>query len=343
MKFWRYFGGSTIFSVVALAGAFALGLTTGGSWAAGGEALVTALILGVLETSLSFDNAVVNARILKSMNPFWRKFFLTVGVLIAVFGMRLVFPLLIVGVVSALPWGAVLVMAWQKPQEFAQILVNQHVLIDGFGGAFLLLVFTRFFFDQEKTLHWLAPLERLFGLAGRLEGVTVAITLVVILLTLGQVEVAHQLGFVVSALAGVVVYVVVEGIGSALQGGERKLLMAGWASFVYLEVLDASFSFDGVIGAFAITNSLFLMALGLGIGAFFVRSLTIQMVDAGTLTSFRYLEHGAFWAIGALALILFLGAAGVEVPEIVSGTLGFALIALSFVSSLVVNRRQKAS
>ncbi len=340
MSYWRVFGGSLIFSGIALAGAFSLGFFTGGSWAAGWEALVTALILGVLETSLSFDNAVVNARILRNMSLFWRKIFLTVGILIAVFGMRLVFPLVIVGAVSARPLGDVLTLAWQAPQQFQALLVQQHVLIDGFGGAFLLLVFTRFFFDQEKTLHWLGPLEKLFGFAGRLEGVTVALTLVAILVTLGQVEEAHKLGFVVSALMGVVVYVLVEGLGQALQSGERKLLTAGFASFIYLEVLDASFSFDGVIGAFAITNSLFLMALGLGIGAFFVRSLTIQMVNSGTLTTFRYLEHGAFWAIGALALILFLGAGGVEVPEIVSGGVGFCLILLSFLTSLAANRRK---
>jgi len=114
---------------------------------------------------------------------------------------------------------------------------------------------------------------------------------------------------------------------------------AGFASFAYLEVLDASFSFDGVIGAFAITNNLFIIALGLGIGAMFVRSLTIKLVEVGTLQTYTYLEHGAFWAIGALSLIMYLSAAGNHIPEVVSGTVGLVLIAASFVTSVISNRR----
>jgi hypothetical protein len=115
---------------------------------------------------------------------------------------------------------------------------------------------------------------------------------------------------------------------------------AGFGAFLYLEVLDASFSFDGVIGAFAITDNLFIIALGLGIGAFFVRSMTIKLVDDKTLGAFRYLEHGAFWAIGALALIMFLGVVEVEVPEVVAGSVGLVIIGLSFWASVVYNRRR---
>jgi len=113
-----------------------------------------------------------------------------------------------------------------------------------------------------------------------------------------------------------------------------KTAAAGLSSFLYLEVLDASFSFDGVIGAFAITNNLLVIALGLGIGAMFVRSLTIVMVETGALARFAFLEHGAFWAIGALAMVLFLSATSVEVPEVVSGSVGLVLILASLFSSL---------
>ena len=152
-------------------------------------------------------------------------------------------------------------------------------------------------------------------------------------------------------MLGVVTYLLVEGLTSFIESGEdadvsrvaaTRAISAGFASFMYLEVLDASFSFDGVIGAFALTNNLFIIALGLGIGAVFVRSLTIRLVEAGTLATYTFLEHGAFWAIGALSLIMYLKAAGVETPEIVSGTIGAGLIGLSLVSSVLHNRSRKS-
>jgi hypothetical protein len=117
---------------------------------------------------------------------------------------------------------------------------------------------------------------------------------------------------------------------------------ASAASFLYLEVLDASFSFDGVIGAFALTNNLFIIAIGLGIGAMFVRSLTVMLVEKGTLASYRYLEHGAFYAIGALALLMLVGTA-VEVPDALTGLIGAVFIGLSLWQSIRYNRARQAS
>lgn len=104
--------------------------------------------------------------------------------------------------------------------------------------------------------------------------------------------------FFVAGILGLVTYIVVDGIGTAMEVGPeqmRDVHRASAASFLYLEVLDASFSFDGVIGAFALTNNLFLIGIGLGAGAMFVRSLTVMLVEEGTLASYRYLEHGAFY------------------------------------------------
>jgi uncharacterized protein len=114
---------------------------------------------------------------------------------------------------------------------------------------------------------------------------------------------------------------------------------AGFFLFLYLEVLDAAFSFDGVIGAFAITTDPILIALGLGlIGAMFVRSLTVFLVRKGTLADYVYLEHGAHWAIGALAVILLVGI-GYHVDEIVTGLIGVAFIGAAFLSSIMRNRK----
>jgi hypothetical protein len=345
----RYFGGSIVFTVAALVCAYLVGAAAGAS--GGMTAVVTAAMLGLLETSLSFDNAVVNAKVLLTMNHFWRKMFITVGILIAVFGMRVVFPLVIVWAVSDNGLWTVIAMTWRNPMQFQKILVDQHILVAGFGGSFLWMVFTNFFFDSEKDEHWLQWLERPMRKLGKMDSVNVVVTVIISYVFSKFIHGGQGAEFLSAAMLGVVAYLLVGGLTSFIQSdqaeGEKeghpkpvatKLLSAGFASFMYLEVLDASFSFDGVIGAFALTNNLLIIALGLGIGAMFVRSLTIKLVEAGTLATYRFLEHGAFWAIGALSLIMYLKAAGIEIPEIVSGTIGAGLIGLSFLSSIRHNR-----
>jgi len=252
--------------------------------------------------------------------------------------MRVLFPLVLVWMVSALPFADVVTMTWQDPHRFQDILVHQHVLIAGVGGAFLWMVFAKFFFDPEKEVHWIPGLEKLLARLGRLEAVWVLVALGVTYLFHELLPALHRPEFLLAAVLGVLVFLLVDGLGS-LMHNPKLAAGAGFGAFLYLEVLDASFSFDGVIGAFAITENLFIIALGLGIGAFFVRSMTIKLVDDKTLGAFRYLEHGAFWAIGALALILYLGALGVEVPEVVSGGVGLVIIGCSFVASVRHNRK----
>lgn len=355
-KIFKFFGGSIVFTILALGAAFWVGYEFGNkSVAAGLTTLFTAFMLGILETSLSFDNAVVNAKVLKTMTPFWQKMFLTVGMIIAVFGMRIVFPLVIVWIVGNVSFGDVLEMTWKDPHRFQEIIEHQHVLISGFGGAFLWMVFTKFFFDTEKEVHWIKGLENTLSHLGRIEAVWVAITMVITMTFFFLMPEHDRGGFLMAAMIGIITYILVEGLSSLLESGEEKLLekkpgpangtkavaMGGFGAFMYLEVLDASFSFDGVIGAFAITDNLYIIALGLGIGAFFVRSMTIKLVVDGTLDSYPYLEHGAFWAIGALSLIMYLNALGMHIPEVISGTVGIVFIGLSFVTSVLQKRKQK--
>ena len=344
-KFMHYFGESFAVTVLFLAIAGFIGYKIN---AVSGmlSAIMTTAMLGILETSLSFDNAVVNAKVLSNMSDFWRKMFLTVGMIIAVFGMRVVFPVVIVWAVSTHGILDVIQLTWKNPKEFQDILVAQHLKIAGFGGAFLWMVFAKFFFDTEKDSHWLAWLEKPMSAIGKMESVWIVFTVAISYLASRFVHEGHGTEFFISAIAGVVTYLIVEGFSSLVESEEHEfesnaaatVAKAGFASFMYLEVLDASFSFDGVIGAFAITNNLAIIALGLGIGAMFVRSLTIKMVDDHTLTSYKFLEHGAFWAIGALATIMYISATGREIPEIVSGSIGFLLIAVAFVSSIIGNR-----
>jgi hypothetical protein len=148
----------------------------------------------------------------------------------------------------------------------------------------------------------------------------------------------------VAGTMGLVTFIAVEAIGTILELREEArattgvVVRSGFGGFLYLNVLDASFSFDGVIGAFALSNNMIVIALGLSIGAMFVRSMTIMLVQKGTLSEYRYLEHGAFWAIVALAAIMLLSAR-FHIPETVTGLIGAALIGVSLWWSIRHNRR----
>lgn len=355
----KTFGWSFVLTVVGLGAAFLYGFERDSSVSAGVSALAIAAILIVLEVSLSFDNAVVNAKVLGKMSPFWQKMFLTVGIVIAVFGMRLIFPFLVVWASAGLNP----VDAWDLamkggsidvPHTYAWELHHAHPYIAAFGGMFLMMIFLDFFFDEEKDSHWLEPIERRIQTLGRLEGAAVILALGV-LLAISYAFVPDLLGGVLAAgILGLLCYLVVKGLGDMFEqssglgddegepsasAGQVALSVgkAAFFMFLYLEVLDASFSFDGVIGAFAITSDPIVIALGLGVGAMYVRSLTVYLVRKGTLSEYIYLEHGAHWAIGALAVLLFF-TMEFAIPELVTGLIGVAFILASFGWSVRENR-----
>ena len=330
-------------------GLAAIGWQYTGTGAGALSFLLIAAILAVLEISLSFDNAIVNANKLKQMTPVWQRRFLTWGILIAVFGMRLLFPLIIVVIAARIgPWAA-LELAATQPGEYARIMEQAHLPIAAFGGAFLMLVALSFFFDQSKDVDWIGRLERSLRAIGSVRGMEVGFVLVVILLFVWLLPVRDEKLFMFSAMWGIVTFLAVDASGHVLDrwaapaagSGASAAATGGLGAFLYLEVLDASFSFDGVIGAFALTKNLFLIAIGLGIGAMYVRAMTVMLVERGTLSQFRYLEHGAFWSILILSLIMF-GQTMWHIPEAVTGLLGAGFIAMALVSSLLWNRRHAA-
>jgi len=339
---WSYYTGSFLFTFIGLLLGGGLGYLYSGTWQGALTSLFLTFVLAILEISLSFDNAVVNASVLRQMTPLWRHRFITWGILIAVFGMRIVFPLGIVSLVAQVnPWDA-LVLAAMKPDQYQQIMLSAHIPLAGFGGAFLLMVALRYFFDKEKEIHWIAVIERLFVRMGKIEAVELGLCLL-LFYTLSRFipSSTEQLTLITSGIFGMVTYVFVDGISSFLklpESGRQNIEKASVAMFVYLEILDASFSFDGVIGAFALTNNLFIIAIGLGIGAMFVRSMTIMLVEKQTLDQFRFLEHGAFYAIGALALMM-LADVFMHVPEVVTGLIGAVIIGFSILSSIQHQRR----
>ncbi len=346
MRFlFRHFGGSLAFTAVALL----LGAWVG--WAFTGTLpgmlgiVWICTVLAVLEVSLSLDNAAVNASVLKDMDPVWQRRFLTWGILIAVFGMRIVFPLVIVAVAASLGPIEALTLAINRPDEYSRIINDAHVGLMGFGGAFLGMVGLGFFFNAEKDIHWIGVVERTLQKLGSLKAIEIAVMLVVIYFvsTLLSLEESHT--FIVAGVLGLVTFIAVDMVGHAMEAPDAAtgaVVKSGLASFLYLEVLDASFSFDGVIGAFALSTNLFVIAIGLGIGAMFVRSMTIYLVERGTMSEYRFLENGAFYAILALATIMFLNVR-YHIPEVVTGLIGAVLIGLAFWSSVRWNRAHRSA
>lgn len=338
-----YFKWSFIVTVLGLAlGAF-LGWETTGTVGGMLSVFFICAVLAVLEISLSFDNAIVNANKLKEMTPLWQRRFLTWGILIAVFGMRIVFPLLIVVVAANIgPWQA-MVMAASQPEEYARIMHDAHLPIAAFGGAFLMMVGLSFFFNSEKDVHWVSWLENKMSQYATIRGIEVAFVLIVVLIISSFLGETESQVFFNSAIWGLLTFLLVEVLGGLLDSSQQAVHMGakgGLGAFLYLEVLDASFSFDGVIGAFALTNNLFIIAIGLGIGAMYVRSMTIMLVERGTLAAYRYLEHGAFYAIVGLSIIMFLQPL-FPVPEVITGLGGAILIGISLLASIRWNRNHR--
>ncbi|MES2320538.1 MAG: DUF475 domain-containing protein [Pseudomonadota bacterium] len=342
----KHFKWSIIVSIVCLAAAGYWGFTHGGMTAAF-TAIGIAAILSIMEVSLSFDNAVVNASVLKTWDDFWQKLFLGVGIIIAVFGMRLVFPLVIVAVAADLGMAEVWNLALSDPKAFSTHLTNHHAEVAAFGGMFLLLVFLNFLLDEEKEMHWLGHVEQKLASLGKVSSVSVMISLLALVGSMTLIEEGQKLAVLMAGLWGILVYVGVDMLSGLLESSEEgegnvgdMVKRGGIAGFLYLEVLDASFSFDGVIGAFAITNDVVIIMLGLAIGAMFVRSMTVYLVKKGTLDEYVYLEHGAHYAIGILALIM-LASMKFDIPELFTGLIGVAFIAASLWSSLRHRKEQK--
>jgi uncharacterized protein len=309
------------------------------------QAIGIAAILGVMEVSLSFDNAVVNASVLKTWDQFWQGLFLTAGILVAVFGMRLLFPLVIVSQAADLGLVEVWNLALNNPAAYSTHLTNHHAEVAVFGGMFLLLVFLNFLLDDEKELHWLGHIEEKIGSFGKVGSISVMVALGALMASLSLVEEGRKLVVLIAGIWGILIYVGVDVISNLLEKEESDpgigdmVKKGGIGGFLYLEVLDASFSFDGVIGAFAITNDVVIIMLGLAIGAMFVRSLTVFLVRKGTLDEFVFLEHGAHYAIGILAFIM-LASIKFHIPEIFTGLIGVAFIAASLWSSVRYKRNR---
>lgn len=345
MQYYRF---SIVFSLVCLALGVWYGWMSSGTLVGTAQILWIIVVLSILEVSLSFDNAVVNATVLKEMDEVWQQRFLLWGIAFAVFGMRIVFPLAIVAIAAGLGPIEAVRLSLTRPDEYERIVSSAGVGIAGFGGAFLAMVGLKFFFNADKEVHWIGIVERKLAAVSAVKAVEIGFLLLVLWGISSFLPTDDALTFLIAGILGIVTYISVEAINTALEIQDEKRKLAGAAvrsglgGFLYLNVLDASFSFDGVIGAFALSNNMVVIALGLSIGAIFVRSMTIHLVKKGTLAEYAYLEHGAFWAIIVLGGIMLFGAVA-HVPEVITGLIGVFLIGLSFWWSVRQNRRDEGT
>ena len=342
----KYFYFPFVWTFVSLILSGLVGYHSGG-WTGVGPAVFLVVILGVLEISLSFDNAVANAKKLEEMSPVWQTRFMRWGIPIAVVGMRGVFPLVIISIFAHLGPVAAIDIAINHPDQYARILSTARPDIMAFGGTFLGMVGLKFMFDTEKDVHWISFLESQLIKLGKLESFECVVVLGILLIASHSTPTtADQVSLLVSGIGGLITYILVEALGTILDELDSEAVAAtakkGLSAFIFLEVMDASFSFDGVIGAFAITTSIFLIALGLGIGASYVRGMTLMLVKTKALSTYRYLEHGAFWAILVLYGLMMVSIRH-DIPELVSGIAGGGLVFTAWLSSIWYNRRVQSA
>lgn len=327
----RAFSFPVILAVIILAGVY---------WWGGVDAFLLAGLLVLLEITLSFDNAVVNAKILAHMSPKWQKRFLTWGIVLAVVGTRLLLPILIVSASVMESPLLIAKLAAFNPAQYGMLLDGAKHSIAAFGGMFLLMVSLKYFFDEGKEVHWIRVFERTVAGWGRIESIEIAISLIILVLVAMCIP-AQAATVLLAGIMGIVLFVIIQGIANAFtKDAEAAVGTGSVALFIYLNVLDAAFSLDGVVGAFALTNQLILIVIGLGIGAYFVRSLTLYLVRRRTLEALVYMEHGAHWAILALAIAL-LASIFTEVPDVLTGSVGLIFVGSAYYSSLRLAKKNR--
>lgn len=317
----KYFGFAIVMAVLVYTAIFANAYLTVGLGAAF-AILYQALSLSAVEVAVSFDNAAVNATHLPKMNAFWRKMFLIVGIAIAVIGMRFYLPLQIVSYIGDLSLFDSYHLAVSDGAAFGKILADASATVAGFGGSFLLMTALAFFVSAEKEANWITwlevPLQKLGELTENWNIKGFAFRPVEAAITLGLaylISANHgNTEFFYAAIAGLGVFYAVdllklsfEALDEKLSTSKAKWIAGGLGTFIYLEILDASFSFDGVIAAFALSDNLWVIAGALGVGALVVRSMTIMLYETGAMKTYEFLENGAFVAIILLAASMYLG------------------------------------
>ncbi|WP_243361991.1 DUF475 domain-containing protein [Fundidesulfovibrio terrae] len=293
------------------------------------SASLTVAGLCLFETISSIDNAIINAEVLSSMSPKYRRWFLIWGIIIAVFAVRGILPWLIVwGVTPGIgPLEALTATFSSDPRVMEAVNSSAPVLLMG-GGIFLILLFFHWIFLEEKNFG--LPGERYLMRHGVWFYAIASILLTLIVWFALKVNAHMAFGAVVGSTA----FFITHGFKQNAEQSEQELLhshKSDLAKIFYLEIIDATFSIDGVLGAFAFTLSVPLILVGNGLGAFVVRELTVRNVE--TIKKYRFLKNGAMYSVLLLGWIMVLDAFGMHIPHWVSPAATFGVVGYFFLKS----------
>jgi len=290
--------------------------------------IITGLCL--FEIISSIDNAIINAEVLSTMGQRARRWFLVWGILIAVFVIRGLLPWLIIWAVNPTlgPLGALLATFSSNPEVIAAVEASAPILLAG-GGIFLVFLFLHWLFLEEK--HFGLPRTEKFFLR---QGVWFFAVVSILLTTVSWFALQQNTMMAFGAIVGSSAFFITHGFKQNAEENEKKLLASNYSDIskiFYLEIIDATFSIDGVLGAFAFTLSIPLILIGNGLGAIVVRQLTISGISK--IKNYRYLKNGAMYSILALGLIMLLRAFGIMIPEWLSPVITFVVIGFFFLKS----------
>lgn len=301
---------------------------------------VVLIVVGlcVFEVVSSIDNAVINAEVLGTMSPKYRKWFLIYGILFAVFVVRGLLPWVIVWLTnpSLGPIGALTATFSNDPHVKESIEMSTPILMLG-GGIFLLFLFLHWLFIEDKKFG--LPTEEFFLKHGVWFYAVVSLILVVIV----AMALNYNPVLALSAVIGSSAFFITDGFKKNAESNEKKLLdnssaMSDISKILYLEIIDTTFSIDGVLGAFAFTMSVPLIILGNGLGAFVVRELTMGNIE--NIKKYVFLKNGAMYSIMCLGVVMILEGFNVEVPTFISPIVTILVIGFFFWRSVVESKKQ---
>ncbi len=296
--------------------------------------------LALFESVTGIDNAIINSETLSGMKPRARRWFLTWGILIAVFGVRGALPWLIVWIMAPglSPWQAFTASLTGDPAALQAIKASAPILLIG-GGVFFIFLFFNWIFIEPKTFG--LPGERTIARHGVWFYAVVSILLTIIVWH--ALHTSPMLAF--GAVMGSTAFFITHGFRKYAEERERLLLrgeagMSDVGKILYLEVIDMTFSIDGIVGAFAFTLSVPLILIGNGIGAIVVRQLTYFGVER--IRRYVYLKNGAMYSILFLGVVMLAHGFGAHVPEWLSPLVTFFIVGYFFYRSVRHARRAGA-
>ena len=286
--------------------------------------------LCMFEIICSIDNAIINAEVLGTMQPKYRRWFLLWGILFAVFLVRGLLPLLLVwfSTPELTPWEAFTAMFSDNPEVKEAIETSSPILLIG-GGTFLIFLF----------FHWLFLEEKEYGLRGERyffsKGVWFYAVVSILLMAIVWLAIERNAMMAFGAVVGSTAFFIVHGFRQNAELQEQKLMggdMSDISKILYLEVIDATFSIDGVLGAFAFTMSVPLILVGNALGAIAVRQITVGNIER--IKKYRFLKNGAMYSILCLGIIMLVDSFGFHIPEFVSPVITFSVVGLFYLKSV---------